>query len=87
MTTALYIGSAVGALLGLFHAVYVYRQQLADARNTPSGISFGTKLRAGYYALWTFGLWALFGSYVLYLWLLGCILHLISKAIPRSRTA
>jgi hypothetical protein len=87
LTIALWIGSAVGAVLGLFHAGYVYRQHLSDSANAPAGISFAARLRAGYYAVWTLGLWILFGSYVLYLWVLGCILYLLYKAVPKSRAA
>lgn len=87
MTTALWIGAAVGALLGLFHAGYVYRLHLTDAGRVPGGASAAARARALYYALWTFGLWVLLGSYVLYLWLVGCLLYLASKAFPRSRAA
>ena len=49
MATALLIGSAVGVLLGLFHAGYVYRRELADTPDAWTG-PVATRLRAGYSA-------------------------------------
>ncbi len=77
MTASLLMtGTLVGALLGGFHAVYVYRLLATD---TPAGATSGPA-HAVYYALWTFGLWVIFGSYVLILWLIGAIFYVVFKA-------
>jgi hypothetical protein len=60
MELFLWAGSAVGVVLGLVHAVYVYRCNAARARGL-------------YAAVWTFGLWTLFGTYVLAFWLIGWV--------------
>ena len=72
----LWAGSVVGVLLGLAHAAYVYR---VIANETPAGTA-PNHTRGLYFALWTFGLWIIFGSYVLVLWLAGVVLYLIFKA-------
>ena len=72
----MWAGSAVGALLGLAHAAYVYRI-VTKWGSTDIGPNH---TRGFYYALWTIGLWILFGSYVLVLWLAGIVLYLVFKA-------
>ena len=76
MASLLMTGMVVGALLGAFHAVYIYRLL---ATEPPAGATPG-HARAVYYALWTFGLWVIFGSYVLILWLIGAIFYAVFKA-------
>ena len=77
MTSSLLMtGMLVGALFGVFHAVYVYRLL---ATEPPAGATPG-HARAVYYALWTLGLWVIFGSYVLMLWLIGAIFYGVFKA-------
>ena len=70
MTLFLWIGSAVGAVLGLLHAIHLYRQ-IAE-RAAVAGAT-GLNGRGLYYGIWTFALWTIFGSYVLAFWLLGTI--------------
>ena len=72
----LWAGSLVGVLLGLAHAAYVYR---VAAQAVPVGAE-PNHTRGLYFALWTFGLWLVFGSYVLILWLIGVLLYTIFKA-------
>lgn len=72
----MWIGSAVGAVLGLVHAAYVYR---IVTNWVPADMS-PNHTRGLYYALWTVGLWILFGSYVLVLWFSGIVLYLVFKA-------
>ena len=76
MTAVLWAGTLVGVVFGLFHALYVYRLVMAEgpADAAPS------HARAGYYALWTLGLWLFFGTYMLVLWLIGAAFWLIFKA-------
>jgi hypothetical protein len=66
----------VGALLGLAHAAYIYR---VVAHGVPAD-GEPSHARGLYFALWTLGLWVLFGSYVLILWLIGVLLYTIFKA-------
>ena len=74
--TLLWLGSLVGALLGIAHAAYVFRIVANSAPlNTPQNY-----LRAVYYAIWTFGLWVLFGTYILVLWGISVLFYLIFKA-------
>jgi hypothetical protein len=74
--TVITAGTAVGALLGLAHAAYVFR---TVSNGVSSDVSTNNP-RAIYYAVWTFGLWVLFGPYVLGLWIVGVLLYLIFKA-------
>ncbi len=76
MNAVLWAGTLVGALFGSLHAIYVYRLIAAE---TPAGATPGP-LRPAYYALWTLGLWLLFGSYVLALWLAGVFFYTLFKA-------
>ncbi len=68
MNTVLWAGTAVGVVFGLAHAGYVYRLVAVDGQ-----------LRAGYYALWTLGLWLLFGTYVLVLWVISVVAYAIAR--------
>ena len=76
MTGILWAGTVAGVLFGLAHAVYVYRLIAAGTAESVAP----SRGRAAYYALWTFGLWVLFGSYVLVLWLIGAVLYAVFKA-------
>jgi len=70
--TVMTAGTAVGVLLGLAHAAYVFRI-------VTNGVSTNHP-RAIYFTVWTFALWVLFGPYVLVLWMVGVLLYLIFKA-------
>ena len=72
MTAVLWAGAIVGAVLGLLHAGYVYRVVAV-----PGGTA--AHARAGYYALWTFLLWLLFGTYVLLLWVVSLVAYAIAR--------
>jgi len=69
-------GSMVGALFGLAHAIYVFKVVAYSAHegNSPN------YLRAIYFSVWTFGLWVLFGVYVLVLWVAGTLFFIVFKA-------
>jgi hypothetical protein len=84
MNGFLWLGSALGAILGMLHGTYLYRQQAAWA--LASGTT-GGRARGLYYGLWAFALWTLFGAYVLTLWVLGSIAYLVARLVPRRRTA
>jgi len=84
MDNFLLIGTALGALLGLLHGVYLFRQ--IAVRATADGIP-GGKAQGLYYALWAFILWILFGSYVLAFWILGLLAYPIVRLVQRQRVA
>lgn len=73
----IWAGSIVGAVLGLIHAVYVYRVVSVRAPDNTSP----NHMPAVYFALWTFVLWVLMGTYVLVLWLAGAVLYVIFKML------
>ncbi len=66
----LWTGTVVGAVVGAFNAAYVY-QTVRDT--APEAATNQT--RAIYYAVWTFTLWVLFGSYLLFLWVIAAVLY------------
>ncbi len=76
MGGVLWAGTLVGTVLGFIHAVYVYRLVAADA---PAGATTN-HARAGYYALWTLGLWVLFGTYALVLWVISVVAYAIAMS-------
>ena len=69
----LLLGSLLGALCGLLHAPLVYRNRRRDEGASP--------LRAGYFALWAFALWTLFGAYLLLFWLIGAAGMALSRLL------
>lgn len=75
MASVLWAGTLVGTLLGFIHAVYVYRLVAAEA---PAGAA-ANHGKAGYYALWTLGLWIVFGTYVLVLWVIAVVAYAIAR--------
>lgn len=76
MDTFLWIGGALGAVLGVLHGFSLYRKMVARAATAGTGAGTGADIggsagRALYFGLWTFVLWTVFGSYVLAFWLIG----------------
>jgi hypothetical protein len=84
MANFLWLGSAFGAIFGMLHGIYLYRQQAACA--LASGTTGGRAIGL-YYGLWAFALWTLFGAYVLALWVLGSIAYLIARFVSGRRMA
>lgn len=84
MDLFIWIGSAFGAVLGCLHGVYLYRK--ISARASAAGAP-GIDVRGLYYAVWTFVLWTIFGSYVLAFWLVGAVGSLTVRLIPKRNTA
>jgi|TARA_R110002096_G_scaffold198229_4_gene381970 hypothetical protein len=72
MNTAILIGSAFGAALGLIHAAGLARRIFARSDFAFPGFALGRIWTPLYYGLWTILLWVIFGAYVLYLWLIAC---------------
>jgi hypothetical protein len=80
----LWLGSTLGALLGLTHGVYLYRR---IAAREPGGDGPGGRLQGLYYAFWALLLWTLFGSYVLAFWVLGLLAYPLVRMIRGARAA
>lgn len=80
------VSVAVGMCLGLMHAGYVYRHVVDAKPMSLTGRSAAQHLRGVYYAMWTVGLWLVFGTYVFSLWVLGVILYALTKAIQMVRS-
>ena len=76
MESFLWIGSTIGAAIGVLHGAYLFRE-ISTRASTP-----GLNARGLYYALWTFILWTVFGSYVLFFWLVGVIANQLIHIIP-----
>jgi chromate transport protein ChrA len=66
-----WIGSGLGAVVGVLHGAYLYRQ-VARAK------TLRARARGIYFALWAFALWAAFGTYVLVLWAVGVVLYALA---------
>lgn len=75
MSGALIVGSTFGALVGAIHAAAVFRTRVSRAKDTREAADLAVKATAAYYAIWTIMLWVLFGSYVLYLWVIASIAY------------
>jgi hypothetical protein len=78
MDIVLWLGSALGAVIGLLHAGYIYRGRLQRSAND--------RIMAVYRGLWAFALWVLFGSYLLVLWVVGVIAYAAVRAVPGLRS-
>jgi len=80
MVEFLWIGSVLGAVVGVLHGIYLYRQQSASA---PANDPTRNRAVGLYYGLWAFVLWTLFGAYVLAFWILGAIAWPIKRLVSR----
>jgi hypothetical protein len=83
MTSALIVGSSVGAIIGLLHAWTVYTQRISAFPDKGAVRPVAVRANAAYFALWTFFLWVLFGSYVFYLWVISVAIYTIYSAVRR----
>jgi hypothetical protein len=84
MGTLLWLGSGLGAVLGVLHGIYLYRQQTAL---TAAGGVLRSRAAGLYYGLWAFALWTLFGSYVLAFWVLGALAYWTMRLATGRRAA
>lgn len=66
------MGSILGAMFGLVHAIYVYN--IVGSSGTTAATC--NHAAAIYAALWTLVLWILFGTYLMLFWLIGAVLYL-----------
>lgn len=80
MNDFLLIGTAVGLLVSLFHAVYLYGLVAGGAGTATSG----SKLAALNFSLWTCVLWLLMGAYLLGFWLISVVFYVVFKAFRDS---
>lgn len=78
MSTFLTLGLFIGAIIGALHARSIYRDRIASSAGTGEAVWF---------ALWTFGLWTLFGAYLLALWILGAFGMAASRLWPSKSAA
>jgi hypothetical protein len=76
MIYVLQAGTLIGLVVGLFHAVDIYR----DLSISPNPDGSANRLRAFNFSAWTLLLWIVAGGYVLIFWILGSALYLIFKA-------
>ena len=76
MGVFLMVGSLVGLIFSLFHAIYMFRLV-----NSTSGTATpGSPLAALNFSLWTIVLWVLLGAYLFGFWLLAVVFYLVFKA-------
>lgn len=72
MQTLLTLGLGFGAIAGMAHAYGLLQSRRRRHASASAGHLF---VSAGYVVLWTIGLWMLFGTYVLSLWLLATVMY------------
>ena len=83
MTNALIVGSSVGAIIGLLHAWSVYTRRVSAFPEKVAARPVAVRASAAYFALWTFFLWVLFGSYVFYLWVISVAIYPINSGVRK----
>jgi len=81
MIEFLWIGSVLGAVVGLLHGIYLYRQQAAWA---PANDPTRNRTAGLYYGLWAVALWTIFGAYVLAFWILGVVARPVARLLSRG---
>lgn len=83
MTNVLIVGSSVGAIIGLLHAWSVYSRRVSAFPEKAATRPLAVRASAAYFALWTFFLWVLFGSYVFYLWVISVAIYTIYRGVKK----
>ena len=78
MSLLLWVGTILGAAVGLAHAIYLWRVAMQEANNRSTAI---------YRGVWAIGLWTLFGIYVLVLWIVGVIAYGLAGFLRARREA
>lgn len=78
MSLLLWVGTLFGGMIGLAHASYLWRVSLREA---------DSRITALYRGAWAIGLWTIFGTYVLVLWILGVIAYGVAGLLPSRREA
>ena len=78
MSLLLWVGTISGAAIGLAHALYLWRVSMQEANSRSTAI---------YRGVWAIGLWTLFGTYVLVLWIVGVIAYGLAGFLRARREA
>lgn len=78
MSSLLWVGTVFGAAIGLAHAVYLWRVSLQETDSRSIAL---------YRGVWAIGLWTIFGTYVLVLWIIGVIAYGLTGLLPFRRGA
>jgi hypothetical protein len=86
VANAILIGSSVGAIIGLIHAWGVYVRRTSEVPERLTKHPVAVRARAAYFALWTFFLWVLFGTYVFYLWVISIVIYAIYNVLKILRS-
>ena len=76
--------SLLAVVLGIAHALYLYRQEVALFRRTLHDHSIEIRFRASYYAVWALALWVVLGPYIVGYWLLAIVPYLIARAMGKT---
>ena len=76
MNDFLLLGTTVGLLFGLFHAVYMSRLVASGGNSTAPG-SLTTAFN---FTIWTLALWLIMGGYLLAFWLIAVVFYIVFKA-------
>ena len=79
MTLVLTIWMLVGGATGLVHGSYIYRLVVAESSIAVAEHPVAVRVQACYVALWTLGLWILFGGLVAVLWVISVVVYGIAK--------
>ncbi len=78
MSLLLWVGTILGAAVGLAHAIYLWRVSMQEANGRGTAI---------YRGVWAIGLWTIFGIYVLVLWIVGVIAYGLAGFLRARREA
>ena len=78
------IAVLVSLVIGVAHAIYVYRQELRIYGTTRTEYAAPIRSRAAYHAVWTLLLWALAGASVVIYWLVAIVPYFIVRILRRS---
>ena len=86
ISNALWISTALALIIGLAHAVYVYRQEIGEFRSVLVRHPLAIRWRAIYHAFWTLLLWSILGTTVVFYWAIALVPYLIAKGIRAARS-
>ncbi len=77
MSDFLWVGTVLGAVLGLLHMLHTFATRLGRPGLSP--------VKTLWQGSWTWALWTLFGAYVLAFWLLGLVCLGVSRVLHHTR--
>ena len=76
MNEFLWIGTLLGAIVGLLHALNTLSTRLKHDRLR--------RMKTAWQSIWTIALWTLFGAYVLAFWIIGAVIFGISRLLGKG---